>query len=53
MALTDAELSAVWDRVWSEWEDSTKPDPIPAVEARALRAVADAAVQAFAEELMA
>lgn len=53
MALSDADLRTAWDQVWGEWEDSTKPDPIPAVEARALRAVADAAVADFSEELMA
>lgn len=52
MALTDEELVAIADAVWSEWEDGTDQVTIPEVNARALRAVAEAAVADFAEELM-
>ena len=44
---------AVADAVWREWEDGDGRETIREVEARALRAVADAAVQDFAAELMA
>jgi hypothetical protein len=53
VALSDAELVAVADAVWREWEDGDGRETIPEVEARALRAVADAAVADFSEELMA
>ena len=53
MALSDAELDAIHEAVWREWEEADKPEAIPPVRARALRAVADAAVADFAQEVMA
>jgi len=53
VALSDDELVAVSDAVWRSWEDGDGRETIPEVERRMLRAVADAAVADFAEELMA
>ena len=53
MALSDEDLDAVADAVWRSWEDGDGRETVPQVWARVLRAVADAAVADFAEELMA
>lgn len=50
MALSDAELWAVWDGVWESLE--TDPRTIREVETLAIRAVADAAVAEFCREVM-
>lgn len=52
MALSDEELVAVSDGVWSAWADAGSPEPVPVIEARALRAVAEAALAEFAREVM-
>lgn len=47
--LTDAELLAVWD---GQWEIVNKGETIPQTEARALRAVYDAAVAEITDAMM-
>lgn len=48
MALSDAELFAIWDAPWTEHPDLT----VRELEAMSLRAVADAAIADFSEEIM-
>lgn len=53
MALSDEDLATAADAVWKDWEDGDGRETLPEVWARVLRAVADAAVADFTEELMA